>query len=153
MAHFDVLVVGAGFAGAVLAERLAADADRTVLVVDRRPHVGGNAYDALNDAGVLVPPYGPHFFHTNAPRVVEYLGRFTGWRCYEHRVLARVGAELLPVPINRTTINRFFGLTLREEEVDAFLATQAEPAAQIRTSADVVLSRVGRELYEAFFRG
>jgi UDP-galactopyranose mutase len=124
-----------------------------VLVVDRRPHIGGNAFDETNSAGLLVHRYGPHIFHTNAPRVVAYLSRFTQWRPYEHRVLARVGEMMLPVPINRTTVNMFFGLDLSECEVAAFLASKAEPVAEVRTSEDIVLSKVGRELYEALFRG
>ena len=151
--RYDYLVVGAGFAGAVLAERLARADGAKVLVVDRRPHIGGNAFDEHNGAGLLVHRYGPHIFHTNAPRVVEYLSRFTQWRPYEHRVLARVGDQLLPVPINRTTVNRFFGLDLNESEVEAFLASKAVPVADVRTSEDIVLSKVGRELYEALFRG
>ena len=151
--RYDYLVVGAGFAGAVLAERLARADGAKVLVVDRRPHIGGNAFDEHNGAGILVHRYGPHIFHTNAPRVVEYLSRFTQWRPYEHRVLARVGDQLLPVPINRTTVNRFFGLDLSESEVEAFLASKAVPVADVRTSEDIVLSKVGRELYEALFRG
>ena len=149
----DVLVVGAGYAGAVMAERLAADWGKRVLVVDRRPHIGGNAHDARDAAGVLIHPYGPHIFHTNSPAIVDYLSRFTAWRPYEHRVLAEARGQLLPMPINRTTVNRFFGVDLAEDEVDAFLAARAEPVAEVRTSADVVLSRVGRELYEAFFQG
>ncbi len=150
---YDYLVVGAGFAGSVLAERLARADGARVLVVDRRPHIAGNAYDHLDASGLLVHRYGPHIFHTNAPRVVEYLSRFTEWRPYEHRVLAAIGDQLLPVPINRTTVNRFFGLSLNEAEVEAFLARKAEPVADIRTSEDIVLSKVGRELYEAMFRG
>ena len=150
---YDVLVVGAGFAGSVIAERLATSMGQRVLVVDRRPHIGGNAYDHLNDAGLLVHRYGPHIFHTNSRMVFDYLSRFTQWRPYEHRVLAQVGADLLPIPINRTTVNRFFGLDLAQDRVDAFLATQAEAVGEIRTSEDVVVSRVGRPLYEAFFRG
>jgi UDP-galactopyranose mutase len=149
----DRIVVGAGFAGAVMAERLAADRGERVLVVDRRPHVGGNAYDELDAAGILVHRYGPHIFHTNAERVVAYLSRFTAWRPYEHRVVARVGDRLLPFPINLDTINRLYGLALREDEVADWFAGRAEPVAQVRTSEDAVVSRVGRELYETFFRG
>ncbi len=152
-AHYDHLIVGAGFAGSVLAERLAAGSGRRVLVVDRRPHIGGNAYDREDAAGILVHPYGPHIFHTNAPSVLEYLSRFTAWRRYEHRVLAEVGGARLPMPINRTTVNRFFGLNLSIDEVEGFLRSKAEPPALVRTAADVVLGTVGRELYEAFFRG
>jgi UDP-galactopyranose mutase len=151
--HYDHLVVGAGFAGAVLAERLAAGSGRRVLVVDRRPHVGGNAYDCLDSAGVLMHPYGPHIFHTNSQTVLDYLSRFTEWRPYEHRVLAHVRGQLLPVPINRHTVNKFFGVTLSQGEVEEFLRRKAEPREPVLTSADVVLSAVGRELYEAFFQG
>ena len=152
-ATYDLVVVGAGFAGSVLAERLAAGSGQRVLVVDRRGHVGGNAHDRLDAAGVLIHPYGPHIFHTNAQAVVDYLSRFTAWRPYEHRVLARVRGMLLPIPINRTTVNRFFGLELSEAEVPGFLAAQAERVAAVRTSEDVVVGTVGRELYEAFFQG
>ena len=151
--HFDYLVVGAGFAGSVLAERLAAGSGKRVLLVDRRAHIGGNAYDALDEAGVLIHPYGPHIFHTNSKAVVDYLSRFTAWRDYEHRVLAQVAGQLLPVPINRATVNGFFGVDLSQSEVESFLAGKAEQVGVIKTSADVVLSKVGRELYEAFFRG
>jgi UDP-galactopyranose mutase len=149
----DYLIVGAGFAGSVLAERLAAGAGKRVLLIDRRPHVGGNAYDEYNSDGILVHRYGPHIFHTNAPQIAEYLSRFTGWRPYEHRVLAQVDGMLVPIPINLTTINRLYGLDLDRSQMEAFLAARAEPVAEVRTSEDVVVGRVGRELYEKFFRG
>ncbi|GAY23919.1 UDP-galactopyranose mutase [Sphingobium fuliginis] len=152
--RYDVMVVGAGFAGAVMAERLAADGGRKVLLVDRRPHVGGNAYDELDDAGVLIHRYGPHIFHTNSQEIFDYLSRFTQWRPYEHRVLAAVDDLLVPMPINRTTLNMLYGLDLgTEEEAAAFLAAQAEPVSVVRTSEDVVISAVGRELYQKFFQG
>lgn len=151
---FDYLIIGAGFAGSVLAERLAAGLGKRVLVVDRRPHIGGNAYDFHDDAGVLIHRYGPHIFHTNAQRIVDYLSNFTQWRPYEHRVLAQVGEQQVPIPINMTTLNRLYGLQLTtEEEAAAFLASRAEPVADIQTSEDVVINRVGRELYETFFQG
>lgn len=150
---YDYLIVGAGFAGSVLAERLAAGLGKRVLLIDRRPHIGGNAYDHLDDHGILVHRYGPHIFHTNAPRIVEYLSRFTAWRPYEHRVLAEVDGQRVPIPINRTTLNRLYGLELDEQQAGAFLAARAEPVAAIRTSEDVVVSQIGRELYEKFFRG
>jgi UDP-galactopyranose mutase len=153
-AHYDVLVVGAGFAGAVLAERLAADAGQKVLVVDRRPHVGGNAYDHHDAAGLLVHAYGPHIFHTNSVDVFAYLSRFTRWRPYEHRVLAEVEGQRVPMPINRTTLNRLYDLDLKDdEETAAWLAARAEPVETVRTSEDVVVSAIGRELYETFFQG
>jgi UDP-galactopyranose mutase len=154
---YDALVVGAGFAGAVLAERLASDSGKRVLVIDRRGHIAGNAYDHYDAAGILVHKYGPHIFHTNSQYVVDYLSRFTRWRPYEHRVLAQVGPDggkLLPVPINRTTLEGFAGVALPDEEAAAaFLAVRAESVHKIRTSEDVVVSAIGRELYEAFFRG
>jgi UDP-galactopyranose mutase len=151
---FDWLIVGAGFAGSVLAERLASQRGDSVLIIDRRDHIGGNAYDRLDAAGLLIHQYGPHIFHTNSAAVVEYLSQFTDWRAYEHRVLACVDQMLLPVPINRTTINRLYDLSLSTDaEVEAFLAERAEVPSDIRTSEDVVLARVGRDLYEKFFRG
>jgi UDP-galactopyranose mutase len=151
--HFDYLVVGAGFAGSVMAERLAAGLGKRVLLIDRRPHIGGNAYDHHNDDGILIHRYGPHIFHTNSRDVADYLSRFTKWRPYEHRVRAHIDGMLLPIPINLTTINRLYGLTLNSEQAEAFLASRAEPVDDVRSSEDVVISRVGRELYEKFFRG
>lgn len=151
---FDYLIVGAGFAGSVLAERLAAGLNKRVLVVDRRPHIGGNAYDHYDEAGVLIHRYGPHIFHTNSQRIVDYLSRFTEWRPYEHRVLAQVGDQQVPIPINMTTLNTLYGLSMStEQEAADFLASRAEPVADIRTSEDVVVNGIGRELYQTFFRG
>lgn len=150
---YDWLIVGAGFAGSVLAERLARGRGDKVLLIDRRPHVGGNAYDCYNDAGVLIHQYGPHIFHTNSKQIFDYLSRFTAWRPYEHRVLADVDGMLLPIPINLDTVNRLYGLQLTSEQLERWFAARAEPVAEIRTSEDVVVSRVGRELYERFFRG
>jgi len=151
---YDWLIVGAGFAGSVLAERIASQRDQSVLVVDRRPHIGGNAYDRYDDAGVLMHQYGPHIFHTNSDAIVDYLSQFTEWRPYEHRVLGRIDGKLVPIPINRTTINVLYGLDLKtDEEAQAFLDSRAEPVEEIRTSEDVVVSKIGRELYEKFFRG
>ena len=151
---YDVVIVGAGFAGSVLAERLAAQARKRVLVVDRRSHIGGNAYDTIDEAGILVHRYGPHIFHTNSADVFEYLSAFTEWRPYEHRLLASVRRMLLPIPINRSTVNALYGLDLRtEEDVQAFYDARAESSLARRTSEDVVVGTVGRELYELFFRG
>lgn len=152
--RYDYLVVGAGFAGSVVAERLASQHDARILIIDKRPHVAGNAYDHLDEAGVLIHQYGPHIFHTNADEIVDYLSQFTAWRPYEHKVLASVRGQLVPIPINRTTLNRLFELDLRtDEEAAAYLASRAEPVGEIRTSEDVVVSAVGRELYELFFQG
>ena len=151
---YDYLVVGAGFAGSVLAERLATQHDARVLVIDKRPHIAGNAYDHLDEAGVLIHQYGPHIFHTNSDEIVDYLSQFTRWRPYEHRVLGDVRGQLVPIPINRTTLNMLFDLDLKtDEEAAEYLASRAEPVAEIKTSEDVVISAVGRELYELFFQG
>ena len=151
--HYDALVVGAGFAGSVMAERLASQGQK-VLLIDRRPHIAGNAFDKLDAAGVLIHQYGPHIFHTNSAEIFDYLSRFTEWRPYEHRVLAQVGEQLVPMPINRTTLNALYGLDLRsDEQAEAWLASRAEPVERIRTSEDVVVNAIGRELYETFFRG
>lgn len=152
--HFDYLIVGAGFAGSVLAERLATQLDKRVLLIDRRTHIGGNAYDYVNDAGVLMHQYGPHIFHTNSEDVFSYLTQFTAWHAYEHRVLAQVDGQQVPIPINRTTLNMLYGLRLTDDaSTAAFLKTRAEAPEAIRTSEDVVVAAVGRELYEKFFRG
>ena len=129
----DFLIVGAGFAGATCAQRLA-EQGFSVLVVDQRPHIGGNAYDRLDEHGVLIHPYGPHIFHTNGRRIFEYLSRFTAWRAYEHRVLASVDDKLLPVPINRTTINQLYGLDLDEAGVEAYLNSVRIPTEHARNS-------------------
>jgi UDP-galactopyranose mutase len=151
---YDYLIVGAGFAGSVLAERLASQHGARVLLIDRRPHIGGNAYDEPNEAGILYHKYGPHIFHTNSEAVVDYLSQFTQWRPYEHRVRAVVRGKLVPIPINRTTLNELFGLDLKsDDEAAEYLASRAEPVDEIRTSEDVVINAVGRELYELFFQG
>ena len=150
---FDYLIVGAGFAGSVLAERLATQANKKVLIIDKRDHIGGNAYDYYNNDGILIHKYGPHIFHTNSKEVFEYLGQFTPWRPYEHKVLASVDGQLVPIPINLNTINQLYGLNLNSSEVEDFFSSKAEKVAGVKTSEDVVVSKVGRELYEKFFRG
>jgi UDP-galactopyranose mutase len=149
---FDYLIVGAGFAGSVLAERLARVAGKRVLICDKRSHIAGNAYDHYDDAGVLVHRYGPHIFHTNSRDVYEYLSQFTGWRPYEHRVRASVDGQLLPIPINLDTVNQLYGLALTSFQVAEFFASAAEKRDRVRTSEDVIVGKVGRELYEKFFR-
>src|SRR5262249_30202838 len=135
------------------AERLAGGSGKQGLLVDRRFHIGGNAYDHYDDAGILVHKYRPHIFHTNSKEVFDYLSRFTGWRHYQHKVLGSVDGQLVPVPINLDTINKLYGLSLSSFEVEEFLAGRAEKREPIRSSEDVVVNRVGRELYEKFFRG
>ena len=150
---FDYLIVGAGLAGAIMAERLANRSGKKILLIDKRNHIGGNTFDYFNKDGILVHKYGPHIFHTNSREVYDYLGQFTTWRPYEHRVLASVDGMLVPIPINLNTINMLYGLQLSTSEVDAFLQSKAEKKERVITSEDVVVSKVGRELYEKFFKG
>jgi UDP-galactopyranose mutase len=150
---FDYLVVGAGFAGSVIAERLASVLNKKVLIIDRRNHIGGNAYDCYDQHGVLIHRYGPHIFHTNSAEIFNYLSKFTEWRQYQHRVRACVDGRLVPIPINLDTVNELYGLNLTPQGMKDFLAGVAEKREHIGTSEDVVVSTVGRELYEKFFRG
>ena len=149
---YDWMIVGAGFAGSVLAERIASQRKESVIIVDRRPHIAGNAFDAYNDDGLLIHKYGPHIFHTNAESIFSYLSQFTTWRPYEHRVLAHVDDKLLPIPINLDTVNNLYGLSLDSEGLEAFFQKNAEPVDEVRTSEDVIVGRVGRDLYNKFFR-
>ena len=149
---FDYLIVGAGFAGSVLAERLATRSNKKVLIIDKRSHIAGNAYDHFNEEGILVHKYGPHIFHTNSKDVFDYLSQFTEWRSYEHRVLASVDGQLVPIPINLDTINKLYGLNLTSFELEDWFESVAESVPVVKTSEDVVVSKVGRELYEKFFR-
>lgn len=150
---YDFVIVGAGFAGSVLAERLTSEGGKKVLLIDKRNHIGGNAYDYFNEDGILIHKYGPHIFHTNSPDVFNYLSKFTRWRPYEHRVLASVDNKLLPIPINLDTVNKLYGYNFTSEELVEYFAKIGEPVSTIRTSEDVVVSQVGRDLYEKFFRG
>ena len=149
---FDYLIVGAGFSGAVVASQMARNFGKKVMLVDRRPHVAGNAYDHHDPAGLLVHKYGPHIFHTNSKDVFGYLSLFTEWRNYEHRVLASVDGQLVPVPINLDTVNRLHRLNLSEEQLEGYLEGIAEKRTSITTSEDLIVSRVGRDLYEKLFR-
>jgi UDP-galactopyranose mutase len=144
------LIVGAGYAGSVMARELA-DAGRRVRVIDKRPHIAGNAFDETDAHGVLVHRYGPHIFHTNGERIFAWLSRFTQWRPYEHRVRGVVDGVAYPFPINRDTLNHLYGLDLDEAGAAAFFERVSEPRDPVQTSEDVVLNSVGRDLYEKFF--
>lgn len=146
------MIVGAGLAGSVLAERLASKANKKILMVEKRNHIAGNAFDYYNKDGILIHKYGPHIFHTNSKEVFDYLGNFTEWRPYEHQVLASIDGQLVPVPINQNTINALYGLNLSQQQVQDFFNERAEKKEQVLTSEDVVVSVVGRELYEKFFK-
>jgi UDP-galactopyranose mutase len=151
--RFDFLIVGAGFAGSVMAERLATCLDARVVLIDQRNHIGGNAYDHYDDAGLLVHRYGPHIFHTASADVFQYLSQFTPWRSYQHRVVAAVDGQLVPIPINLDTINALTNSNFNSTQMQEYLASVAEPMPEVRNSEQVIVSRVGRELYEKFFRG
>lgn len=150
---FDYLIVGAGLAGSVLAERLASRSDKKVLLVDKRNHIGGNAYDYYNKDGILVHKYGSHIFHTNNREVFSYLGNFTQWHPYEYRVLSSVDGMQVPVPINLNTINQLYGLQLTGNELNSFLQSKIKKSEPVRTSEDVIVNKIGKELYEKFFKG
>lgn len=145
-----ILIVGAGFAGSVVARELA-EAGHLVVVVDRRNHIGGNAYDVKDEYGVLVHQYGPHIFHTNSERIFKYLSKFTEWRSYEHRVRGVVEGKEYPFPINLDTLNQLYGLDMTEVEAAEYFEKIREPRDPVLTSEDVVLNSVGRDLYEKFF--
>lgn len=150
---YDVIIVGAGISGATLAERYATQLNAKVLVIEKRDHIGGNCYDFLNEAGILVPKYGPHFFHTNDKGVWEYVSNFTDWHMYEHRVLSSVQGKLVPVPVNISTVNMIFGLTLQNEtEMGTWLQKTVENIPHPVNSEESALARVGRQLYELMFK-
>ena len=150
---YDYLVVGAGFAGAVMAERIASQFNKKVLVVEKRNHIGGNAFDEFDEHGILVHRYGPHIFHTNSKDVFEYLSQFTDWRFYEHKVLAKIGEELYPIPINRITINKLYNLNLKsEKEVTEYYERVKENRYPVMNSEDIIVNQVGNDLFEKFFK-
>jgi UDP-galactopyranose mutase len=151
--RYDYLIVGAGFAGAVMAERLASQLNKKVLLVEKRNHIAGNAYDEYDEHGILVHRYGPHIFHTNSKEVFDYLSQFTEWIQYEHKVLAKIGNELYPIPINRLTINKLYNLNLEtEDEVKNYFESVKEKRFPILNSEDIIVNQVGKDLFEKFFR-
>ncbi len=148
----DFLIVGAGFAGCTVAERIASLLGRKVLLVERRNHIGGNTYDYYNEEGILVQKYGPHIFHTNSKRVWDYLSRFTEWNGYVHRVLAAVRGLEVYLPINLETMERLYDRAFTPEELEEFFEERRLKLDRISNSRDVVVSQVGEELYELFFK-
>ncbi len=149
---YDLLVVGAGFSGAVLAERFARALGKTVLVIDRREHIAGNAFDSHDAAGVLLHRYGPHYFRTNSARVRDYLSGFTEWRPVEYTILSYTDGRYWNFPINLNTFEQFLGRPSSTEEMEATLARWRVPIENPRNSEELIVSQVGWELYEKFFR-
>ena len=149
---YDYLIVGAGFAGSILAERLAEGSGKTCLVVDRREHIAGNAYDEVDKAGILIHKYGPHYFRTNSTKVVDYLSRFTKWHEVKYQVLVWTEGKYWQFPINLNTFEQYLGRPSTSEEMEATLAKWREPIANPKNSEEMVLSQVGRMFYEMFFK-
>lgn len=151
--EFDYLIVGAGFAGAVVAERLASQCGKTSLVVDRRSHIGGNAYDRHSSAGILIHPYGPHYFRTNSDRIVAYLSQFTEWHPVDYKILSWTDGRFWQFPINLNTFEQLLGRSSTSEEMQATLEQWRLPIEKPANSEEVILSQVGPRLYEQFFHG
>ena len=150
--NFDYLIVGAGFAGTVLAERLASQCGKRCLVVDRRRHVGGNCYDANDAAGILLHTYGPHYFRTNSDAVVEYLSQFTEWHPVEYKILSWTDGRYWNFPINLNTYEQLTGRKATSEEMAEALAKWRVPISEPANSEEVIVAQVGWALYEKFFK-
>ena len=153
--HFDCLVIGSGYAGSVAAREMAERGGRRVLVLERRCHVGGNAYDCLDEHGILIHKYGPHIFHTSERRVFDYLSRFTGWRDYQHRVVANVHGRFLPVPFNLTSLHMAFpeekAARLEDKLLSAYSANARVTILSLRENTDPELREVADYVYENVF--
>jgi UDP-galactopyranose mutase len=149
---FDYLIVGAGIAGLTFAERACA-AGKRCLIVDRRPHIGGNCYDRRSEVGVLVHVYGPHYFRTQSPRIIEYLSRFTEWHPVDYKIQSWTHGRYWSFPVNLNTFEQWLGRASSSEEFEAWLAEHRVPIAQPRNSEEVIISQVGWELYRLFFEG
>lgn len=148
---FKYVIVGAGLAGLTIAERIANELDEEVLIIEKRPHIGGNVYDSY-DEGILIQNYGPHIFHTKEKEVYDYLSRFTDWTDYEHRVLSHVDGKLVPMPICIDTLNALYDLDLDEKSMREYIDNVKEDIDEVKSSEDVVLKNAGRDIYEKLFK-
>jgi len=149
---FDFLIVGAGFAGSVLAERLAGQLGKTCLVVERRKHIGGNAYDHYDYAGVLLHDYGPHYFRTNSQRIVDYLSQFTEWHSVDYKILSWTDGRYWQFPINLNTFEQIIGRPSNSEQMQAQLDEWRVQIERPKNSEEQIVSQVGWKLYEMFFK-
>ncbi len=150
------MIVGAGFTGAVVAERIASQLGKSVLIIDRRPHIAGNAYDLRNDAGILYHAYGPHIFHTNADFVVDYLSCFTDWMPYEHRVLASWNGLKVPMAFNLTSLGMCLPTQAKRLErklLETYGSDAAIAILKLREASDPELQDLAAFIYENFFVG
>src|SRR5262245_29744794 len=152
MQREDIIIIGAGISGATLAERYASQG-KSVLILEKRDHIGGNCYDYYNDDGILVSKYGAHLFHTNFENVWEYVNRLAKWYKYEHKVLSKIDGQLVPVPVNITTVNKLFGLNIQnEEEMQAWLDSVQIKNDNPQNGREAALARVGEVLYNKIFK-
>jgi UDP-galactopyranose mutase len=155
MRQYAWIIVGAGFTGATIAERIASELDQRVLVIDRRDHVGGNAHDHAGDYGILIHRYGPHIFHTNSEKVWTYLSRFTRWRPYEHRVLGSIDGRLAPIPFNLDSLDILFppgeAAKLARLLVDTYGLERKVPILRMREAGDAALRGLADYIYEKVF--
>ena len=151
---YDYLIVGAGYSGSVFAERIASQLNKKVLIIDKRSHIAGNAYDFYNEDGILIDKYGPHIFHTNSKKIFDYLSQFTDWRFYIHKVKSFVNKKLYPFPINRDTLNLLYNMNLKsDEEVKDYYNTMRVNIESPKNSEEMVLSLVGEDLFNKFYKG
>jgi len=150
----DYIIVGAGLSGSILAERIATQQNKKVLIIDKRNHIGGNCYDYYNNDGILIHKYGPHYFHTNSDKVFTHLSQFTEWIEHEHIVKSNIDGLLYDIPINRNTINKLYNLDLKTDAQVQMFFDKVKDYSIINptNSEEQVLKLVGKDLYEKFFK-
>ena len=153
--NYQVIVVGAGLSGAVMAERMASQLGWRVLVLEQRDHLAGNCFDEQDQTGVLIHRYGPHLFHTDKPAVADYLSHFTDWHPYEHRVLSRIEGQLVPLPFNLTSIERCFTADKAQAMIAALISRFGDgarvPILTLRQEADPLLGELAEFIYQKAF--